>query len=97
VITIMTRPVIFAAGASTGLSIEALAEALRSVSWAAVLSFACNAILTGVACYAAYRTARREQDQKDRDAERAARLEDFLQEQRLRNPTLPTPETREKP
>ncbi len=80
----MTRHALFAAGTSTGISGAALVELLRSLNWANVLAFGANVVVTAIGWYVAARAARRDEDRKDREEQRQQRLEDWLQEQRMK-------------
>jgi hypothetical protein len=73
----------FAAGSSSTFSLAALAEFIRSVNWTSFISLIGSVCATGISYYVAARQAKRDQDRRDRDELREARIADMLAEIRL--------------
>ena len=84
-ITVMTHnPILYASGVSSGLTGESFFRLLGQVNWANAISFIGNLVVTGIACYAAYRATIREQARLDAEALRLRRIEDAQAEAKLR-------------
>jgi hypothetical protein len=75
---------LFATGTNGGLTLAALAETLHQINWQNALTVLFGALTTGVSWYVSARQAKREQDRLDREDARHQRLEDILQEIRIR-------------
>ena len=73
-----TRISLVAVGSSSAFSLTALAELLRSINWGSLLAFVGSAVATGISWYVAARQARRDEDRRDRDGAREARIADML-------------------
>lgn len=76
---------VIATGTNGGLTLAAIAETLQNVNWQNVLTVVFGALTTGVSWYVSARQAKREQDRLDREDARHQRLEDIIQELRIRN------------
>jgi hypothetical protein len=84
----MTRPTLFATGASSGFSLTALGGVLTHTNWVSILSFIGSATATGVSWYLSrrYEIARAELELKhiEAQAERDEKVADALADLRVR-------------
>jgi hypothetical protein len=75
---------LFATGTNGGLTLASLGEFLSHVNWQNALTVLFGALTTGLSWYVSARQVRREQDRLDREESRQQRLEDVIQELKLR-------------